>query len=87
MTDARFGSGLRAVLTTPEHSVMMDTIEENLAKWIERFNSYKEQNQQNVIENNGAADHARAPRRIRAWGHGGDSSHPTRSVRRPCLYC
>jgi hypothetical protein len=31
MTDARFGPALRAVLTTPEHSAMMDTIEENLA--------------------------------------------------------
>lgn len=44
MTDARFGPDLRAVLTTPEHSMMMDTIEENLAKWIERFNYYSEQN-------------------------------------------
>lgn len=33
MTDARFGPALRALLTTPEHSAMMDTIEENLAKW------------------------------------------------------
>lgn len=29
---------------------MMDTIEENLAKWIERFNEYSEQNEQAVIE-------------------------------------
>ncbi len=50
MTDARFGPALRAVLTTPEHSAMMDTIEENLANWIERFNSYKERNQQDAIE-------------------------------------
>jgi hypothetical protein len=42
MTEARFGPGLRAALTTPEHSIMMDTIEENLAKWIDRCNSYKE---------------------------------------------
>lgn len=38
------------MLTTPEHSAMMDTIEENLANWIERFNYYKEQNEQAVIE-------------------------------------
>jgi hypothetical protein len=50
MTDARFGPALRALLTTPEHSAMMDTIEENLAKWIERFNDYGEQNEQAVIE-------------------------------------
>jgi hypothetical protein len=50
MTDARFGPGLREVLTTPEHSMMMDTIEENLAKWIARFDYYKEQNEQAVIE-------------------------------------
>jgi hypothetical protein len=29
---------------------MMDTIEENLAKWIERFNDYSAQNEQAVIE-------------------------------------
>jgi len=50
MTDARFGPGLRAVLTTPEHSMMMDTIEKNLTKWIARFDYYKEQNEQAVIE-------------------------------------
>ena len=50
MTEARFRPALRAVLTTPEHATMMNTIEENLAKWIERFNYYSEQNQQAVIE-------------------------------------
>jgi hypothetical protein len=50
MTDARFSPPLRAGLTSPEHPAMMNTIEENLAKWIERFNDYSEQNEQAVIE-------------------------------------
>lgn len=50
MTDSRFSPPLRAVLTSPEHAAMMNTIEENLAKWIERFNYYSEQNEQAVIE-------------------------------------
>jgi hypothetical protein len=51
MIDARrFSPDLRALLTTREHSMMMDTIEANLARWVDRFTDYQGQNSGAVIE-------------------------------------
>jgi hypothetical protein len=51
MIDARrFGPDLRARLTTPEHVMMMDTIEANLVGWVGRFTDYEGQNSGAAIE-------------------------------------